>query len=267
VVSPIVPRPWRKFLRFSVRGLIVVVLVIGGWLGWVVRSARIQREAVAAIKRGGGLALYRGEFGRPKPTGSGPTTWLEAVREKLDRDYFSDVVFVQGFDETPASTADTLFVHISHLRQVVTLNLSGGTVTDSRFACLGSLTGLETLMLQSTAVTASGLAAVENMKNLDCLLISGSRITDDGLDHLRGLDRLRTLSLRYSSVSDAGMIHVARMTKLTLLDLTDDDVTDAGLRHLGSLSALSRLILSGTNVTDAGVNELQQALPSLKIIR
>ena len=43
-----VARPWRRFLRFSVRGLIVLVLVIGGWFGWVVRSARIQREAVAS---------------------------------------------------------------------------------------------------------------------------------------------------------------------------------------------------------------------------
>ena len=29
-----VARPWRRFLRFSVRGLIVLVLVIGvGWAG------------------------------------------------------------------------------------------------------------------------------------------------------------------------------------------------------------------------------------------
>ena len=50
---PAVPvaRPWRRFLRFSVRGLIVLVLVIGVWLGWLVRSARIQREAVAAIRK------------------------------------------------------------------------------------------------------------------------------------------------------------------------------------------------------------------------
>jgi hypothetical protein len=47
-------RPWQRFLRFSVRGLIVVVLVIGVWLGWLVRSARIQREAVAAIRIAGG---------------------------------------------------------------------------------------------------------------------------------------------------------------------------------------------------------------------
>ena len=32
-----VARPWRRFLRFSVRGLIVLVLVIGAGLGWTVR--------------------------------------------------------------------------------------------------------------------------------------------------------------------------------------------------------------------------------------
>ena len=42
--------PGRKYLRFSVRGLIVIVLVVGGCLGWIVRSARIQHEAVAAIE-------------------------------------------------------------------------------------------------------------------------------------------------------------------------------------------------------------------------
>ena len=55
-----ISRPWRRLLRFSVRGMIVVVLVIGGWLGWIVRTApTIQREAVAAIE---------------KPTAPSPTT-------------------------------------------------------------------------------------------------------------------------------------------------------------------------------------------------
>ena len=45
-----VSHPWRRFLRFSVRGLIVVVLVIGAGLGWIVRQAHIQRDAVAAIR-------------------------------------------------------------------------------------------------------------------------------------------------------------------------------------------------------------------------
>ena len=64
-----VGRPWRRFLRVSVRGLIVLVLVTCAWLGWIVRSARIQREAVAAITETGGEVNYNWEWkdGVPAP--------------------------------------------------------------------------------------------------------------------------------------------------------------------------------------------------------
>ena len=68
-----VRRPSQS-LRFSVRRLIVLVLVIGAGLGWLVRSARIQRDAVAAIQKVGGRVWYdwelrNGKFirgGRPR---------------------------------------------------------------------------------------------------------------------------------------------------------------------------------------------------------
>src|SRR6516225_8007057 len=53
-----VPCPWRRFLRFSVRGLIVFVVVIGAGLGWIVRQAHIQRDAVEAIRKAGGSVMY-----------------------------------------------------------------------------------------------------------------------------------------------------------------------------------------------------------------
>ena len=49
-----ISRPWLRYLRFSIRGLIVLVLMIGVGLGWLVRSARIQREAVTSIQHAGG---------------------------------------------------------------------------------------------------------------------------------------------------------------------------------------------------------------------
>ena len=57
-----VSRPGVAILRFSVRGLIVLVLLIGCWMGWLVRSARIQRDAVAAIKDAGGTVSYEWEW-------------------------------------------------------------------------------------------------------------------------------------------------------------------------------------------------------------
>jgi hypothetical protein len=40
-----ISRPRRRFPRFSVRGLIVIVLVVGGWLGSIVRSARYRARS------------------------------------------------------------------------------------------------------------------------------------------------------------------------------------------------------------------------------
>jgi hypothetical protein len=60
-----ISNPWRRFLRFSMRGLIVMVLVSGLGLGWLVCSARIQREAVAAITAAGGSIEYGGESSNP----------------------------------------------------------------------------------------------------------------------------------------------------------------------------------------------------------
>ncbi len=66
-------RPWRRYLRFSVRGLIVLVLVIGVWLGWLVRSARIQRDAVAVLDRDQVSVSYDWEWnGKRKPRSPTP---------------------------------------------------------------------------------------------------------------------------------------------------------------------------------------------------
>ena len=75
-----VSRPWRRFLSFSVRGLIVIVLVVGAGLGWIVRSARIQRDAVTAIKNAGGWVEYDSELWQKKSKPGGKTLHTSVVR-------------------------------------------------------------------------------------------------------------------------------------------------------------------------------------------
>jgi hypothetical protein len=53
-----ISRPWWTYLRLSIRRLIVLVLLIGLGLGWMVRSAHTQRDAVTAIRKAGGLVKY-----------------------------------------------------------------------------------------------------------------------------------------------------------------------------------------------------------------
>ena len=56
---------WWHRLRLSVRALIALVMAIGVFLGWYVRTVQVQRDAVAAIKRAGGAL---------RTTGNGATT-------------------------------------------------------------------------------------------------------------------------------------------------------------------------------------------------
>jgi hypothetical protein len=53
---------WRRYLRISVRGLLVLVLGLGVALGWMVNRADVQRNAVAAIKRAHGSVGYKWEW-------------------------------------------------------------------------------------------------------------------------------------------------------------------------------------------------------------
>ncbi len=87
------------------------------------------------------------------------------------------------------------------------------------------------------------LAQVGRLTGLQTLHVNSLRVLDYELEVLKGLTNRSELDLRGTRVRDAGQMHLTGLTRLSSLDLT------------------------GTHVTDAGVKELQQALPSLKIIR
>ena len=43
----------------SLRTMMVLVLVFGGWLGWFVRRVQVQRDAVAAVEKSGRIGRLR----------------------------------------------------------------------------------------------------------------------------------------------------------------------------------------------------------------
>ncbi len=134
-----VSRPWRTYLRFSVRGLIVIVMVIGGWLGWIVRSARIQRDAVAAIENAGGSVSYDWEWNNGKGIPGG-TAWAPRwLVDLIGVDYFGHVTDV-----------------IPGMKNLSLLNLMSTKITDAGLAHLKGLTNLREVYLDDTRVTGSG---------------------------------------------------------------------------------------------------------------
>ena len=128
-----VSRPWRRFLRFSVGGMIVLVLVIGAGLGWLVRSARIQRDTVAAIERAGGWVYYapgctNDQMPRLQQTSPTQTPWEPNwLVNAIGVDYFA-----HASDAGLAATgADKDLALVGSLRTLVQVSLVESRVTDA----------------------------------------------------------------------------------------------------------------------------------------
>jgi internalin A len=259
-----ISRPWWNYVRLSVRALIVLVLLIGAGLGWMVRSARIQRDAVAAIEKAGGWVKYdwecsnRNDIPGGKPWAPG---WLVDL---IGVDFFGHVTAV-WFNRGAAD--DAAIVELGRLSQLQSLDLAASPVSDAGLAHLKRLPNLSSLKLCSRNVSDTGLAHLKGFTHLAELDLSGTQITDAGLAHLKGLTKLSELDLSRVGVTDAGLAHLKGMTKLAVLYLMHNQVSDAGLAYLTGLSSLSYLDLGGTQVTDTGIQELQKAFPNAEISR
>ncbi len=239
MVNVAVSLPWQALVRISVRGLLVLTLLVGAGLGWLVRSARIQREAVAAIERSGGTVSYSWARRDGNAISGGEPMAPRWLVDLIGLDYFDHVTAVQ--------------LH------------RNSTAADAALAQVGRLTRIQELSCQLAPASDAGLAHLRGLTDLSSLILRDTQITDAGLEHLSGLTNLTFLDLRGNNVTDAGLAHLKGLTNLRWLDLSSTKVTGAELFHLKDLAKLNYLILRYTQLDDARVQELKRHLPKLAI--
>jgi len=252
-----ISRTWWSYVRSSLRGLLVLVLVIGAALVWVVRPARIQRDAVAAIERAGGQVAYDWEYFNGMPNRNARPWAPKLLVDLVGVDCFGHVAWIDLRGTRP----DAVMPHVGQLDQTENLILWHSSVTDAGLTHLKRLMGVQYLNLGQTGVTDAGLLHLRGLTSLRYLNLSFDQVTDAGLAHLAGLTRLQALDLRDTQVNDDGLTYLNGLTRLNTLILSRTQVTDAGLTDLEGLSSLEVVYLKGTKVTDSGVEELRQALP------
>lgn len=173
----------RKFLRLRLRSLLVLVLVIGGSLGWLVHSARVQHDAVAAILRLHGTVLYDWEWndGRSVPNGRPwAPKWLV---DRIGIDYFGHVTQVRLVATPKLSTSELM--HISQLGRLQELDLHRSPVDDAALSYVEGLTELQSLRLFHTEVGDGGLAHLKRLSQLRTLSIENTKVTDAGAQGLQ----------------------------------------------------------------------------------
>jgi hypothetical protein len=155
VTTPTTPKPRRPWPQYSLRTLLVLVVVLGcvcGWLASKIIRAREQREAVKAIEELGGRVDW-------KPASGGMIRTAAAwVGKLMGGDWSVDVaaVYLTG---TPVTDAG--LEHLRGLTQLTGLNLSSTRVTDAGLERLRGLMQLTGLELRSTQVSDAGVNALK----------------------------------------------------------------------------------------------------------
>lgn len=195
------PNSQRRWFRFSLRTLLLVVTVacVGfGWMGHKLRQAERQREAVAAIRELGAWVHYDSDV--YPPDHKRRPSWL---RQSIGEDVFANVVDVRW-----ERASDDALVHLAALPKLEHLNLAGSEITDN------------------------GLTHLRPLKHLRSLDLASTKVTDTGLMHLRPLEHLHSLDLASTTVTDMGLIHIRRLHSLLFLSLLETDTTDKACNDL-----------------------------------
>jgi hypothetical protein len=279
---------WRRpRVRLSVRAMMILVLVLGGGLGWVVRRAHVQRDAIALIEEAGGTFIFDDQvdadgFNRPYSDRMRPS-WQQWIMYAVGDDYVrrACILFLyprsgttgeetwramMNLDDLVALHLDAVDLDDAHLVALLgrfpdlrCLDIMGSSrVTDAGLAPLRRLHQLRFLDIRYTGIDDAGMAHLERLSRLQSLDLGATRVTDSGLARLRGLDKLEDLTLGGTQVGDAGLAHLRDLHKIRTLMLDDTRVTDSGLEHLAGLTALECLSLSNTDVSDAGLAHLSK---------
>lgn len=126
---------------------------------------------------------------------------------------------------------------------------------------------IDIVILAETAADDETLRHIFGLPSVRDVWLWDTKVTDSGLQYLRPLTQLERLHLNNSRVTDDGLKAVGELKSLRDLNLSSTKVTDRGLQHLKRLTNLEIIWLYDTPVTDAGADDLQSALPGLRIER
>jgi hypothetical protein len=296
IVSSLKPR--GRWIQFSLKSLLVVVLALSLPLGWMaskLHAKHRERSIGARVLRFGGQVGYRWEQdvpGRPRAVASrvvGQPPGPKWMRRILGEDFFTSISRVALYQEDiddarltelnldslrelsnltvncPLIT-DRSLTRVCSITTLESLDLSGTQVTDSGLQHLTVLKGLKFLALNETQVTDGCLVSIGVLTSLEHIELTRTRLTGSELDHVCSLTHLDVLQLATTLVTDGELVRMQRLKTLRELDLSFTNVSDVGLVHLRGLSNLRRVNLRLTRVTEAGVAGLRQALPRCKVV-
>jgi Leucine-rich repeat (LRR) protein len=286
----------RRWLRISMRTLLLIVLVLCAWLAYVSNRARKQEELVRRlVHEGRGVVGYHHQIdANGKGIRDAPLPGPAWLRKLIGDHAFLRLWFVGLY----TSNEEDLRL-LSQFPSIEQLSLDQVRDEDLRF--VAPLRNLKKIELSSMFVTNDGIKHFSGLRKLEELVLGHARIGDNGLKPLAGLSNLRELSLIDTQVTAEGVAWLRkRLPQLkiypdyfpsapderdtvrelaksgALFDADKEgyvtgvsfygaDVDDDDLPPLESLTRLKQLSVWYTRVTRSGIERLLRTHPNLKV--
>ncbi|HEX2476136.1 MAG TPA: hypothetical protein VHK01_15400 [Lacipirellulaceae bacterium] len=254
----------RRWLRYGLRTLLVLITLLCVWLGWFMHGVHKQRKAAARLEKHGARLVYFPVFTMPPWNDILPRSVRASLNAALPSDDWRRLTSVTIENVAFQDKDLDIFADLPHLSR---LRLPGTSITDAGLRRLASIKAgnLTLLDLRQTKITDAGLAQVSKLKRLESLFLAGTGITDTGLEHVAKLTDLEYLSLDDTQVTDAGIAQLRSLQMLDDLSLDRTTVTGACLAHLAAIKSLRVLDLRETQVQGEGLVRLAE-LPKLELL-
>lgn len=251
----------RRYVRFSLRLLLLFITASCVWLGLASSRTRSQKRAVDRVHELGGRVAFDYQLDanmkwRKDPKLPAPVWLIDLIGE----DYVRRPSIV-NFDDGSDPTNDDLSVveRFTDLKQLTLMNKK--RITDDGLHHLLTLSKLEVLALNGTNVRGPGLKHIIHMQNLTGLTLDNTPITDVGLKYVGELRTLEWLNLNRTQITDDGLRHIAALPHLESLQLRGTTITDEGVKQLASMTSLKRVLL-GDAISTEGRAWLKAQLPN-----
>ena len=272
--TPAAPPPTaqrRRWWSLSLRGLMILVLIVGGLIGWEANQVTRVRRAIAVLERQvvippadlDALSTYPPKAFLIAGDSKVQLKWEESawvarwhsprwgqvvgwLRRTIGDEHFQHVRGLSFLRRPTPADWDAIAV----LRSIRELDFAGILVTDEDLGRLGDCWGLQILNVEQTPVTDRTLATIGRLPHLRSLNINETHTSNDGLAALQDRLDLEELTLREHIDADAGLIHLRKLRNLR--SLKAGRISDRGMEAIRGNTQLETLSFIAWHLTDPG---------------
>lgn len=264
----------RRWLSFSIRGLMFMVLlfaVLLGWLGRDIYQHSREKSISKQIEATGGKVYWNGRIWSDDPFVSqfsdpfGPslTRYQQWMVWAYGENLYDHIHSVEFF----SAEKESLLTQFVGLPELNSLTIGRGKISDVSVDAIAQLRSLERLSFYHTEITPSQLKRLSKLPSLTTIDFQG---TPDYLAALAHFPRLESITIRCDHLTKECIASLGNVRGLIEFDVGSESLQPIGKAELVALASLNQcqtLRIHDFSVDDQALEAISEmtSLSDLKI--